>query len=123
MQKPLQVFFPWGGYNSAGQQKVSFTFQTEKLRFRMKVVMNDLVHVDQVRFIPGREEKDNRVRTLLLVKEIKKSRFPGLLLSIDTEKAFDRVDWGFMRKTLEVMGIGPNMTIGLKHCIIIQQLG
>lgn len=40
---------------------------------------------------------------------IKERGPPGLLLSIDAKKAFDRVDWGFMIQTLETMGIGPRM--------------
>lgn len=77
--------------------------------------MVDLVHPDQVGFIPGRERRDNGVRTLLLLQIIKKkSRSPGLFLSIDAEKAFDRVDWGLMIKTLEVMGLSSRMIQWIK---------
>lgn len=83
------------------------------LASRMKVVMNDLVHADQVGFIPGREGCDNRVRMLLVVQKIKKGQAPELLFSIDAEKAFDGVVI-FMLKTLEVMGVGPKMTHWIK---------
>lgn len=68
--------------------------------------MAHLVHSDQVGFVPGREARDNGVCSLLISEAIKSSGTPDLFLSIDTEKAFDRVDWGFMIKTLETMGVG-----------------
>lgn len=84
------------------------------LATEMKYLMTDLMHADQVGFIPGREGRGNVVRTLLLLQKIRKGSTPGLLLSIDAEKVFDRVDWGFMMNTLEVMGIGPRMIQWIK---------
>lgn len=49
-----------------------------------------------------------------LYNKMKASGAPGLLLSIDVEKAFDRVDWGFMQSTLEEIGLGPKMTNWIK---------
>lgn len=76
---------------------------------RMRDLMSELVHLDQVGFVPGREGKDNGIRTLLLLQKIREGRTPSLFLSIDAETAFDRVDWGFMIGVLQGMGTGPRM--------------
>ena len=35
------------------------------------------------------------------------NNLPGLLICIDFEKAFDSVDWNFMKKLLNAFGFGP----------------
>lgn len=60
------------------------------LATRLKKLMPEWIHVDQTGFIPGIEGKDNCIRTLL--QKGRGGRPNALLLSIDTEKAFDRVD-------------------------------
>ena len=69
---------------------------------------------DTFGFIPGREGKDNGVRALLLLQQLRERGTPGLLLSVDAEKAFDRVDWGFLIQTLEAIGIGTRMMKWIK---------
>lgn len=64
------------------------------------------VHADQVWFIPGREGRDNEGRILILLHKLSGGKSPVLFLSIDAEKVFDRVDWGFMLNTLEALGLG-----------------
>lgn len=70
----------------------------------LKGLMGGLIHPDQVGFTPRREGRDNGMRTLL--QNIKEKGPPGLLLSIDAEKAFDRVDWGVHDTNLKNSGSG-----------------
>lgn len=69
----------------------------------------ECLHADQVGLIPGREARDNGVGTLLLLHKLSGGRSPVLFLSIDAERVFDSVDWGFMMNTLEALRIGPRM--------------
>ena len=87
---------------------------TKILATRMKNLMGEWIHNDQVGFIPGRQGRDNGIKTILLIDHMVKSRAPSLLLSIDAEKAFDRVDWEFMINTLVELGIKPRMLAWIK---------
>ncbi|CAM2097210.1 unnamed protein product [Caretta caretta] len=70
-------------------------------------VMADVIHPDQTYTVPGRSIFDN----LFLVQDLLElGRRDGLsfaLLSLDQEKAFDRVDHGYLLGTLQAFGFGP----------------
>uniref|UniRef100_A0A8C5QNM6 Reverse transcriptase domain-containing protein n=1 Tax=Leptobrachium leishanense TaxID=445787 RepID=A0A8C5QNM6_9ANUR len=75
---------------------------------RLKPYLPGLVHTDQVGFIPGREARDGTQRAINAVSAARRSGQRLLLLSTDTEKAFDRVLWPFLFQTLRTLGMGPN---------------
>lgn len=77
--------------------------------------MLEWIHADQTGFIPGREGKDNCIITLLLLQKGKSGKSPAIRLSIDAEKAFDRMGWRFMMDTIENLGIGPKMAKWIKN--------
>ncbi|CAM2095831.1 unnamed protein product [Caretta caretta] len=77
-------------------------------------VMADVVHPDQTYTVPGRSIFDN----LFLVRDLLElGRRDGLsyaLLSLDQEKAFDRVDHGYLLSTLQAFGFGPQFVSFLR---------
>ncbi len=55
-------------------------------------------------FIYGKYAINNIRRALNLQQIGKESKTPSMLLSLDAQKAFDRVDWVFLEQTLNYMG-------------------
>jgi exonuclease III len=86
---------------------VDYKIISKVLANRLKKVINKLVHEDQTGFVKGRYIGIS-VRTLLEVADYcEDNELPGLLVSLDIQKAFDSLDWNFLCKALTTFGIGP----------------
>ena len=47
-----------------------------------------------------------------IIEKCDENNIPGVLILLDFEKAFDSVEWNFIRKSLEFLGFGPSII----HC-------
>ena len=75
---------------------------------RLSSVISTVIGPEQACGIPGRLSSEN-VRTLKdVVEHANRSNAGAALISLDQEKAFDRVDWTFMLRVLEAMNFGPS---------------
>lgn len=68
-----------------------------------------LIHPNQVGYVKNRNITDN-IRTVIdLMEYLKDEDLPGILINIDFEKAFDLVDWTFLRSVLGKFNFGDSM--------------
>ena len=81
---------------------------------RLKRVLHKLIHDDQKGFIAGRFIGENIRLIYDVIFEIQLQNIPGLLLSIDLEKAFDTVSWKFISKTLDYFNFGDSIKQWIK---------
>lgn len=67
--------------------------------------MPHLIHSDQVGFIPMRQALDGTCCFVDLIHWAEHHQKPPLLISLEAEKAFDRVHWGYLEAVLRKFGI------------------
>ncbi|CAM2113360.1 unnamed protein product [Caretta caretta] len=93
---------------------MDYKIVAKAILLRLGSVMADVIHPDQTYTVPGRSIFDN----LFLVRDLLElGRRDGLsfaLLSLDQEKAFDRVDHGYLLSTLQAFGFGPQFVSFLR---------
>lgn len=75
---------------------------------RLKSVISSIVHQDQTCSVPGRSIFSNLQLVRDVLDMIDKTNETGILVTLDQEKAFDRVDHEFLMCTLSKFGFGPD---------------
>ena len=78
------------------------------LAARLLKVIHHVVGPDHACGVPGRFIGENVALMRDLAHYCEVTNFPAAILSLDQEKAFDRVDWSFLFKTLSKMGFGDS---------------
>lgn len=71
--------------------------------------MTDFIYEDQVGFLPNRQLREN-VRFIIDAVEYydKNSDHEVSFFFVDAEKAFDNINWVFLFKAIQFLGLGEN---------------
>lgn len=75
---------------------------------RLSKIATEIISPDQTGFMAGRHCGDNVRRLLNIISYSKTNQEESIILSLDAQKAFDRVSWQYLHKTLERFQFGPN---------------
>lgn len=80
------------------------------LAARLEQILPTIIHNDQTGFIKGRNSTNNIRRLLNLINRVQNNKEKAIILSLDAEKAFDKVNWIFLFKILKKFGFGEPFT-------------
>ena len=78
------------------------------ITLRLSCVLGSLVDPDQTCSAPGRSITSNVTLLRDVLDYIEPTNESGILVSLDQEKAFDRVNHSFLFRLLEHLGFGPS---------------
>lgn len=83
---------------------------TKAMVARLKYIMKELVAPNQSSFVPGRQISDNIVIDQEVMHSMRKPRGnPFMAIKIDLGKAYDRINWSFLRDTLQEARFPSNL--------------
>ena len=103
---------------------VSYKIITKMISNRLRPVMGKLVGQHQCSFIAGRQSSDNIIiaQEVIHSMRIKKGQTGWLAVKVDLEKAYDRLDWSFIKDTLSLVGISGRLLQLIMACISSSRL-
>ena len=93
---------------------VDYKLCARALAGRLLKVIHLVTAPDQTCGVPGRFIGENVAFVRDVAHLATELDWPVAILSLDQEKAFDRVDWSFLFSTLGVMGFGPSFISWIK---------
>lgn len=94
-----------GSYRPISLLNVDFKILSKILALRLQTVLSPIIDPDQTGFMPNRQSFHN-TRRLLNITASSCSLSPEVVVSLDAEKAFDRMEWGFLHEVLARFGLG-----------------
>ena len=71
---------------------LNYKILTKALDNRLCTILPDLIHENQTGFVKGRKISHNVRKSLDVIDYTTKQKIPGLILSIDMEKCFNRLE-------------------------------
>lgn len=84
------------------------------LACRLDPCLPDIISLDQSGFVRGRQLSSNIRRLLNIVLSPSSSQAPEMVISLDAEKAFDRVEWDYLFTVLWKFGFGTKFISWIK---------
>ena len=104
--KPKQFIKNW---RPISLLNVSYKILSSCIAMRIQKVLPNIIHNSQKGFMKGRYIGEN-IRLLYdILAYTKTENIPGLIITIDFEKAFDSVSWCFIEKALVFFGFPDNI--------------
>ncbi|GLT37826.1 hypothetical protein SLA2020_121150 [Shorea laevis] len=106
-------------FRPIGLCNVIYKIVTKIIVFRLKPIMGDLISPLQASFIPGRKGVDNVfiLREFVYSFNKRKGRVGDMIVKLDLEKAYDRIEWSFIREALLFFKFPPTLIKIIMSCI------
>lgn len=79
------------------------------LAMRLSKVVPSLIHLDQSGFVQGRLSSNNMRRLYHIIHKASSLCSPAVAISLDAERAFDRIEWPYLFFILSKFGFAPNI--------------
>ena len=98
---------------------VEYNIVTRAISGHLLGVLGSVIGPEQMCGVPGRTISENLFLIRDLLEYVDRENLPLALLSLDQEKAFDRVNWGFLSAYFPPLNLVQILSIGSSYFILI----
>lgn len=81
---------------------------------RMQPILPNIIHPDQTGFMKGRNIATNIRKTIEIIQYTQRNKIPSMIMTIDFEKCFDRIEHVALWGSLEYFGFGQQFISWVK---------
>ncbi|WJX45725.1 hypothetical protein P8452_32586 [Trifolium repens] len=106
--------------HSMAHMKGNKMFMPKIVAQRLRVIMPYVIAPNQSSFILGKSTTDNILilqETIHTLNHLKGNK-AYMVLKLDLEKAYDRIEWSFILKSIELLNIPENIISLIKNCMM-----
>lgn len=99
---------------------VLYKILSKVLANRLKSILPRVITENQAAFVPDRSINDNVLVAFELIHHMKKATGGGegdVALKLDISKAYDRVDWGYLKSRMQAMGFCTQWIRWMMMCV------
>ena len=88
---------------------VHYKIITKALATKVQKVVSSLINEDQTGFLKGRFIGENVRLILDLIDYCSEKNISALILACDFERAYDSLNWTYLKRVIRAFGFGPNI--------------
>ena len=88
---------------------------TKILTMRLSTIAVNLIHQSQAGFVPGRQIADHAKLVRLLMQFAETKNQNGLIIALDQEKAYDKIDHAYLWQVLEQFNLPEKFIVIVKN--------
>lgn len=109
----LKIYRPIGLYNT------SYKTVTKIIVNRIKPILHTIISPTQANFLANRNASDHAIIIQEFITHFRKMKGKevNMILKIDLEKAFDKLEWSFIKDTLPFFEFSPNLINLILSCV------